>query len=142
YLSTLSLNNYMFLQKNYPGLSDEEQKAQRSIASIRQSINQKVMEKLNSCKTLVGQSQFKQGMKACDEALREDPQNSEAKELKKSALSQLQREFRTIYEDSRLEESMGNVEAAKQKWKKIKDDSFPGEEFYEKAKIKLKKYEG
>jgi pSer/pThr/pTyr-binding forkhead associated (FHA) protein len=131
-----------FLQKNYPGLSDEEQKAQRSIASIRQSINQKVLEKVNICRNLVGQSHMKAGIKACDEALREDPQNADAIELKKTAQSQMKRELRSIYEDSRLEESMGNVENAKQKWKKIQEDSYPGEEFYEKAKNKLKKYEG
>lgn len=131
-----------FMQKSYPGLRDEQERARRSISSIQKALSQKIIEKVNVCKNLIAQNQYKNGIKACDQALSEDPQNSTALEAKKTAISKMQKEFRSVYEDSRLEESMGNIEAAKQKWQKIKDESFPGEEFYEKAKSKLKKYEG
>ena len=131
-----------FLQKNYPGLGDEEEKARRAISSIQRVISQKVAEKVNQCKSFAEQKKYKLAIKSCDEALREDPQNGIATEVKRSTLSTMQKEFRSIYEDSRLEESMGNIEAAKQKWKKIMEDSFKGEEFHDKSKNLLKKYEG
>lgn len=131
-----------FVQKGYPGLQQEELEAQRAIAGIRGSIDAKITAKINACRSALNQSQMKTAIGHCDQALKEDPKNGEALELKKSAIRKLQRTLRSLYEDSRLEESMGNVEAAKQKWRKIKDDSFPGEEFYEKAKNMLRKYEG
>ena len=48
--------------------------------------------------------------------------------------------MQTIYQESILEEGVGEVEAAKVKWKKILEQSIPEEEYFKKAKIKLKKY--
>lgn len=138
-----ALNEYQsFISRSYPGMSNEVANARRSIASIEKSIEEKISAKLASCKSLVTEGKMKDGIKACDVVLAEDSSNSSARELREQAKSILQKELRAVYEDSRLEESMGNVEGAKQKWLKIKQDSYPGEEFYEKAKSKIKKYEG
>ena len=48
--------------------------------------------------------------------------------------------MKSIYEDSILEESLGNVEAAKEKWKKIMQNDLEFDDYYKKAKRKLKKY--
>lgn len=137
-----ALNEYQsFVAKSYPGMSTEVSNARRSIASIERAQQQKIAGKLAACKSLASSS-YKQAIQACETVLTEDPQNSTAKELRDSAKSKLQKELRAAYEDSRLEESMGNVEGAKQKWQKIMVDSYPGEEFFEKAKGKIKKYEG
>jgi hypothetical protein len=55
-------------------------------------------------------------------------------------MSELRKSMMPIYQDSILEESVGEVESAKLKWQKIRDLSLPGEDYYEKAKVKLKKY--
>lgn len=138
-----ALNEYhSFISRSYPGMSNEVASARRSISSIEKSIQDKISVKLSACKSLVTEGKMREGIKACDVVLQEDSSNSSARELRAQAESTMNKEFRSIYEDSRLEESMGNVEGAKQKWLKIKQDSYPGEEYYEKAKAKIKKYEG
>lgn len=138
-----ALNEYQsFISRSYPGMSSEVANARRSISSIEKSIQEKVSAKLASCKALVTEGKMKEGIKACEVVLSEDSSNSDARELRDRARSAMNKELRAIYEDSRLEESMGNVEGAKQKWQKIIQDSYPGEEFYKKATEKIKKYEG
>jgi pSer/pThr/pTyr-binding forkhead associated (FHA) protein len=55
-------------------------------------------------------------------------------------MNELKRSMMPIYQEAILEESVGDVESAKIKWQKIKELSLPGEDYYEKAKVKLKKY--
>ena len=55
-------------------------------------------------------------------------------------LSELRRELKGVYEDSVLEESLGNVDSAKEKWKKIVKDDLEKGEYGQKAKSKLQKY--
>ena len=55
-------------------------------------------------------------------------------------LSSLRRDLKSIYEDSVLEESLGNVDSAKEKWKKIIKDDLDFEEYSKKARTLLKKY--
>ena len=48
--------------------------------------------------------------------------------------------MKALYEDSVLEESLGNVDTAKEKWKKIKEDNLPFDDYTKKATQKLRKY--
>lgn len=138
-----ALNEYQaFLKRQYPGVSIQEESARRSIANIQQNLNQKIAERLSSCRVFIEKTEYKSAINACNEALKEDPRNNDAKELIARAKSEMSRSLKSIYEDSVLEESLGNIEAAKEKWKTILNNSFSGENFYEKAKSKLKKYGG
>jgi pSer/pThr/pTyr-binding forkhead associated (FHA) protein/tetratricopeptide (TPR) repeat protein len=131
-----------FIRKQYPNVKTQEESARRSIANIQQNLNQKVAERLSSCRLFIEKSEFKSAMKACNDALKEDPNNGDAKELLAKAKNDMSRGLKSVYEDSVLEESMGNIEAAKEKWKTIMGNSYSGENFYEKAKSKMKKYGG
>jgi hypothetical protein len=48
--------------------------------------------------------------------------------------------MKTIYQDSVLEESLGNVDSAKEKWKKIIQEDLSFDDYTTKAKLKLQKY--
>jgi hypothetical protein len=48
--------------------------------------------------------------------------------------------MRLIYTDSVLEENLGNIESAKDRWRKILEISYTGSDYYRKAKSKLSKY--
>jgi hypothetical protein len=74
--------------------------------------------------------------------LEEEPANSEVKEYRDKMHSGLKREMKAIYEDSVLEESLGNVDSAKEKWKRIMAEDLDFDEYYVKAKTKLQKYGG
>jgi hypothetical protein len=48
--------------------------------------------------------------------------------------------MKNIYEDSVLEESLGNVDSAKEKWRRIMKEDLDFDEYTAKAKSKLQKY--
>jgi tetratricopeptide (TPR) repeat protein len=99
-----------------------------------------VSEHVKSCKGLLDQNQLKEAATQCQKALDLDPRNTEAKEVQTLAQRKLRSEMKAIYEQAILEESYGNVEAAKEKWREIIKSSLPGEEYYNKSKSKLRKY--
>jgi pSer/pThr/pTyr-binding forkhead associated (FHA) protein len=55
-------------------------------------------------------------------------------------MAELRRNMMPLYQDSILDESIGEVDSAKVKWQKINSSSLPGEDYFEKSKVKLKKY--
>lgn len=128
------------LSGNYPDPGNIREKATRELASIKTQLKVKVSQMVANCKDDLAKNKFKSAYEACSEALREDPTSAEAASQQKFALSELRREMKSIYEDSVLEESLGNVDSAKEKWKKIMEGSLPGDEYFTKAKQKLQKY--
>lgn len=73
-------------------------------------------------------------------ALRVNPNNGEVEDLANKMIAELRKDMQGKYQESILEESVGQVEPARKKWQEIVKGSVPGEEYYEKAKAKLKKY--
>ncbi len=128
------------LSGHYPNSGDLKGKAGRELASLKSSLKAKVDRLVEACKDLLEKSKFKDAYLSCSNAVREDPSASNAVQLQKKSLSELRREMKALYEDSVLEESLGNVDAAKEKWKKIMEDNINTDEYYSKAKQKLEKY--
>jgi len=83
---------------------------------------------------------YKEAVRALREALDINPDNEVVKGHLTAALLELRKLMQPIYQESIVEESVGDVEKAKDKWKKIIDASIVGEEYYEKSRLKLKKY--
>lgn len=129
-----------FLEGGYPNSASNQELAKRDIAAIKLQIKVKVGAHLEQCKNLGEKSRFKEAYIACDKALEEDPGNEAAKSLRARMLSSLRSEMKSIYEDSVLEESMGNVDSAKEKWQKIIKENLSFDDYTTKAKEKLKKY--
>jgi pSer/pThr/pTyr-binding forkhead associated (FHA) protein len=129
-----------FIRANYPGLDAEKQQAQRKIASVRSMLEEKVNSLLSECEALRANNKFKEAWKACDQATKEDPNNKRAADLKKQSLSDLRTEMKSIYQDSILEESLGNVDAAKEKWRLIQKNNLEFDDYHKKATRKLQKY--
>lgn len=129
-----------FLGSNYPGLSKEKEDANRDLASVKGKLNEKIKSLLEECESLKSNSKFKDAWVACDKATKEDPSNEKAQDLKKETLSELKREMKSIYQDSILEESLGNVDAAKEKWRLIRKSDLEFDDYYKKATRKLQKY--
>ncbi|MGZ3722800.1 MAG: FHA domain-containing protein [Bdellovibrionales bacterium] len=124
----------------YPKNYENKETAKRDLASIKKEKGIKVSSLLEQCKALGGKGHFRDAYIACDHAVDEDPGNSSAKETRGQMLSELKREMKSIYEDSVLEESMGNVDSAKEKWRKIMKEDLDNGEYGKKAHGKLQKY--
>ncbi|MCC7406163.1 MAG: FHA domain-containing protein [Bdellovibrionales bacterium] len=129
-----------YLNGGFPDPKNLASTAQRELASVRKELNVKVTDKLANCRMHYEKKNYKPAIEACDAALSEDPDHSEAKSVRSLVLSDLRREMKTIYEDSVLEESLGEIEGAKEKWKKIIQSDLESDDYYLKAKRKLQKY--
>lgn len=131
-----------FLDTYYPRIDSEKAVARRDLANLKRELKTKVDAALKECKDLRAKQQFKDGYIACTKALDEDPKSAEAKEHREHMLGELRRIMKNIYEDSVLEESLGNVDSAKEKWKKIIKEDLESGDYAIKAKSKLQKYGG
>lgn len=129
-----------FLNADYPDPSGLRAKAKAALAKARGELDKKVTEALSECQKLLQATKYREAIEACDKARSEDPKNREVAAVRSQALSDLRREMKNIYEDAILEESIGNVQDAKEKWKKILTLDIKSGEYYRKAKIKLRKY--
>lgn len=129
-----------FLSGGYPGLNQDDDVASRHLASIESGIEHEFTADLNECQGDISNNDLKNAIKACSDALNVRPGDPAAEDMKKRAYSRLSDEMRAIYQDSELEENMGNIDSAKDKWLKIIRESVPGEDYYEKAKNKLITY--
>ncbi len=104
-----------FLNSTYPRIDKRKSDARRELASIKKELKTKVDRAMSECRALGSKQKYKDAWLACQRALSEDPRNSEAKEMQEQMLADLRREMKNIYEDSVLEESLGNVDSAKEK---------------------------
>jgi len=115
-------------------------KAQRQIASIQQKLSDQTSEFEKQADEASSHSDFKSAVLALKKAVVINPDNETLKGKLNSAMAELKKSMQALYQDAILEESVGEVETAKTKWKKIIDQSLPDEDYYKKSKIKLKKY--
>jgi pSer/pThr/pTyr-binding forkhead associated (FHA) protein len=69
-----------------------------------------------------------------------NPENEVIKGHLSQVILELKKQMQIIYQESILEESVGDVDTAKTKWRKIMELSLQGEDYYDKARLKLKKY--
>ena len=129
-----------FLRLNLPDPGKHRPKAKRNLASLQSALNTKMEKMLSECQKLFESAKFKEAIQSCDTALQENKDNTKAKELRGRILSELRRDMKAIYEDSVLEESLGNVDAAKEKWKRILKEDISSDDYYKKSKNKLRKY--
>lgn len=129
-----------YIKANYPDSVEQKEIAQREIAGIKKELSDRIQSRLELCNQASAKNQWKIGYQSCDDVLKEDPTNAKAKQERDRMLSELRREMKAIYEDSVLEESLGNVDTAKEKWKKITEENLPFDDYTKKATQKLRKY--
>ena len=136
-----SINEFeKYLKTEYPRNADKKEAARRQMSSIRTELKTKVGFYIDQCKALSAKNKYKDAYIACKKASDEDPKNADAESYMEKMLNELRREMKSIYEDSVLEESLGNVDTAKEKWKKIMTEDLEFDDYYIKAKTKLQKY--
>ncbi|MCB9027218.1 MAG: FHA domain-containing protein [Bdellovibrionaceae bacterium] len=136
-----AIDKYMiYLDGNYPDPQGYREKAQREVASAKEKLQSKVDTLFGDCRKFYDERKFKESIETCDKAIEEDPKNSEVVSFKKNVLSELRKEMKLLYEDAILEEALGNVDAAKEKWKKILELDISSDDYYKKATSKLKKF--
>jgi pSer/pThr/pTyr-binding forkhead associated (FHA) protein len=114
--------------------------ASRQIASLQEGIVAIQAEAEKKAEVSYRAGQLRQAILTLREGMKANPDNEVLKGKHQQYMTELRKQMMGFYQEGILEESMGEVDTAKSKWRKILDQSLPGEDYYEKAKIKLKKY--
>lgn len=110
------------------------------IQELNVELSTKVSQYKKEAQKLHSQDKLKDAVKKLNNALELDPGNAGIKRLQKEYSLEVYKNMKALYADSVLEENLGNIEAAKEKWKKIRKQDLPNGEYLEKAHRKLKKY--
>lgn len=136
-----ALKDYDFILSSfYPDPTGIKKKAAKRREDLinKMSIQQVELEK--KADQLQKEGKFKEAVIALQKSLAINPDNESIKGRLAVALLELKKQMQNLFQESIIEESVGDVDAAKGKWKKIMDQSLPSEEYYDKARLKLKKY--
>lgn len=124
-------------------LPDPENLQERSKTEVRilnQRINEDIKKLRKDAENFYSRKDHKLAIAKLEQALRLNPQANDIKELHSKYSKELLGIVKNMYGDSVLEENLGNIDAAKNIWKKIKTIDVPHGEYHKKASAKLKKY--
>lgn len=129
-----------FVKSTLPDPNNLIPKAKRHIASLEKTIGTRQNELKAEAEEAYKKNDRKQAVILLRKALRINPRNTDVEERIGEILVELRKDMQMKYQESILEESVGQVPEAKKKWLEIQKASVPGEDYFEKSKIKLKKY--
>lgn len=136
-----AINAYQdVLGSSLPDPDDLKGKSKRQISSIKEMLSDKQSTYEKQADGFVSKSDYKNAIITLKKAIEINPENEAIPARINSMIKELSKQMQIIYQESILEEGVGEVESAKVKWKKILEISIPEEEYYKKARIKLKKY--
>lgn len=128
------------IRSTLPDPSGLKGQAKRQIASIQENLARKQAVYESEAEQSHKRGDLKSAIVSLKKAVQINPDNEVIKGRLVSMLQELKKQMQTFYQEAILEESVGEVETAKTKWKKILDLSLPEEDYYKKALLKLKKY--
>jgi pSer/pThr/pTyr-binding forkhead associated (FHA) protein len=129
------------VQSKLPDPENLKNESKREIASIQTKLAAQQGELETAADSLYKKGNLKNAISTLKKAIEINPENEVVKGRINSMLGELKKQMQVMYQEGVLEESVGEVETAKTKWKKIIELSLPEEDYYKKARTKLKKYE-
>lgn len=114
--------------------------ARRNLASINAEISSRLKAILSDAEELQKKGDLKGALKTLGQAKKVDSESSEYIALLQKIDRDATGKMKALYSDSVLEESLGQVESAKEKWQKILDFGLTESEYYKRARRKLQRY--
>ncbi len=130
-----------FLDRKHPSeIQDTVQTAQSELTSMEEELNSKIQTLLENCQQLIDSKNYKTAYKICQEVFTVSPAHPTAKAHIKTSIEAINNVLKPIYNESVLNESLGQIEIAKKQWLSIMDQDIPNGEYYGKAEKKLSKY--
>lgn len=128
------------VNSNLPDPNGIRDRTKRNLASIDKVITEKVNDLLKSARESYGKSDFKQAINTLNQIRNVDPENPDYKQLNEQVINGANVKMKALYSDSVLEESLGQIDSAKEKWQRIMDMNLKDSEYYQRAVKKLKRY--
>jgi predicted component of type VI protein secretion system len=128
-----------FLSLKLPDPNGRKNEARQLLAQMKNKAEELRAKHRAEADKLFQAGQLQDSFKAYKKALEFDPDNEVIKGRMDSILVTLRKNNQPLFQESILEESLGELDSASEKWKKIIQSSVPEEEYYQKAKTKVKR---
>ena len=129
------------ISSRYPDPNKLKDKSKVSIDEMLKTITDKITFYQKKADERIEAKDYRSALSLLKKTLELDPSLVSSKKKIVEYSSTLTKQMKIIYSESILDESLGHIEEAKERWRKIlKLDVLDGE-YYKKAKIKLEKYE-
>jgi len=130
-----------FLKRKHPQqISQTVQKAQQELEDMQRELDEKISIFMNECESLLTQQKYKEAHQACQKTLSVLPRHPPALDGMQTAIDEINKKLKPIYEESVLNESLGRVDNAKKFWNEIIEKDIPNGEYAKKSQSKLDKY--
>lgn len=118
------------------------EKSKSEIVKLEKKIKAKVHAAIASVRGLVDSGKHKEAVMALERAAEVSPEDDSLKEEIDKIIEELRKKMQALYQEAILEENIGNIDTAKDRWQKILSQDIPNGEYFIKASMKLKKYGG
>lgn len=129
------------IASTYPDPGNLKEKSTEKIKTLSINLKKRVEALTKQAEAEYESKNYKVAIQKLNAALNLDPSTTVAKDLLATVSKELNKNMRTLYSDSVLEESLGNIETAKSIWKKILQTDVKSGNYYRKATLKINKYE-
>ncbi len=130
-----------YLRGNYSHSNGQASMVKREISSLKGNLEKLSSQLMSICQDNFENKNYKDSYYSCLKVLNKFPENTQAEDIRTSSLENLRAKAKGLYADGALEESLGNISAARDKWNEILKVHIKTDEYYQKAKRKLDKYE-
>ncbi|MCM2282446.1 MAG: FHA domain-containing protein [Bdellovibrionaceae bacterium] len=130
------------IQSSLPDPDGLATKSRERVEELQAQVNQAVDRGLSEAQRLFDSGKLKEAYAALEQVRKIDPNSSKVTSLADRIVKDLNQQLKAVYEDSVLEEGLGNVDSAKEKWAKILEIDRPNGEYYRRARNKLRQYGG
>jgi pSer/pThr/pTyr-binding forkhead associated (FHA) protein/tetratricopeptide (TPR) repeat protein len=130
------------VRSQFPDPDDLKAKSQAAIASIRHELDSEIQALENQAQQALDHNDHRGALVAAQKALAIDPESARAQEIGSKAKADLEAQLQALYADSVVSENFGQLEAAKDKWKKIIEMDRAHGDYWQKARSKLNTYGG
>jgi len=118
-----------------------KEKAKLGAAAAKEQLQKQSEALVAEGKELLDSKDYKSAYNKFNQAIQIYPNNGGAADFKDQAFRELHLQVKNMYDESVIEEDLGNIESAKKKWHTILTQDLKFDDFYQKAQIKLRKYE-
>lgn len=129
-----------FLKGTLPDPQNYRVQVRNLIKDLRDSIAKDQKRFNDEGEEAIKAGDFKTAAAAFVKAVEINPDDEVTKSRREFALNELRKQMQSIFHEAILEESVGEVDSAKEKYKKIRSSSVPEEEYFKKSTIKLKRF--
>lgn len=131
---------FLTAAKGFSTLKTLYDKAFRELQSMQQNYEDTLSQLYSNCENFIKNSQMKQAHGECLKIFNFKKKDQKALDWINQAKKSLRDKLKPLYVKSALEESLSNVEEAKELWKQILKEDVATGYYYKKAKAKLANY--